>query len=262
MNLGSVGISESFGLFRVNGSKPGNGFQMSLDGSVFAQFDLDISSYDLLNADYMIGIPMTFRAGAFSTRLRLYHQSSHLGDELLLREDNPDFERENISFESAEAIISLDGGAFRVYGGGEYLLRRDPPDLERSVLHGGIELRPAKRLISFGNVAGMRFVAGADVKAFGAAGLGAGDQRSHRLRVRSAARYGSARPTLGPAVRDVRRSVTVRAVLPSGRAPDRRGHSLHAVTLADRPYDVIVAGLGRDGKRVRCTRSREHGVAC
>jgi len=164
MDLGSVGISEAFGLFRVNGSKPGDGFQMSLNGSVFAQFDLDVSSYDLLNADYTIGIPMTFRVGAFSTRLRLYHQSSHLGDELLLREDNPDFQRENISFESAEAIVSLDRGAFRVYGGGEYLLRRDPPDLERSVLHGGIELRPAQRLVSFGNVAGMRFVAGADVK--------------------------------------------------------------------------------------------------
>src|SRR6187200_2853617 len=52
MDLGSVGISEAFGLFRVNGSKPGDGFQMSLNGSVFAQFDLDVSSYDLLNADY------------------------------------------------------------------------------------------------------------------------------------------------------------------------------------------------------------------
>lgn len=164
MNIGSVGITDSFGLLRFGGSKPGDGFQISISGSVFAQFDLDISSYDLLNADYVIGLPITFRSGAFSTRLRLYHQSSHLGDELLLREDNPDFERENISFESAEVIISLDGGPFRVYGGGEYLLRRDPPDLERSVVHGGIELRPAKRLASFGTVAGMRFVFGGDVK--------------------------------------------------------------------------------------------------
>jgi len=83
----------------------------------------------------------------------------------LLRENNPDFQRENLSFESAEAIISLDGGPFRVYGGGEYLLRRDTPDLERSVLHGGIELRPAQRLASFGTVAGVRFVAATDIKA-------------------------------------------------------------------------------------------------
>jgi hypothetical protein len=164
-DVGSVGISDAFGLLRVGGAKAGNGFQISIAGSVFAQFDLDVSSYDLMNADYTIGLPITFRYNAFSGRLRLFHQSSHLGDELLLREDNPDFRRENISFESAEALISLDGGPLRVYGGGEFLLRRDPEDLERSLLHGGIELRPAKRLVRFGSIAGVRFVAGGDVKA-------------------------------------------------------------------------------------------------
>jgi hypothetical protein len=165
MDVGSVGISDAFGLVRVGGSKPGNGFQMSINGSVFAQFDLGVPSYDLINADYIIGIPITIRGGPFSTRLRLYHQSSHLGDEFLLRENNPTFARENISFESAEMLLSLDGGPVRVYGGGEYLLRRDPKDLERYVAHGGLELRPARRLVRFGSVAGVRFVAGGDVKA-------------------------------------------------------------------------------------------------
>ena len=165
MNIASVGISDAFGLLRVGGSKPGNGFQISLQGSVFAQFDLDVNSYDLINADYIIGLPITMRSGAFSARVRLYHQSSHLGDEFLLREDNPKFERENISFEAAEMILSLDGGPFRIYGGGEYLLRRDPGDLERYVAHGGIELRPSRRLVRFGSVAGVRFIAGGDFKA-------------------------------------------------------------------------------------------------
>jgi hypothetical protein len=164
-DVGSVGISDAFALVRIGGSKAGNGFQISIAGSVFAQFDLDVSSYDLINADYIIGLPITFRSGAFSTRFRLYHQSSHLGDEFLLREDNPTFVRENISFESAELILSADGGPVRVYGGGEYLLRRDPEDLERSLLHGGLELRPSRRLARFGTVAGVRFVAAADVKA-------------------------------------------------------------------------------------------------
>lgn len=163
-DLGSVGISDMFGLVRVGGSKAGNGFQISLAGSVFAQFDLNSTSYDLLNADYIIGIPITIRAGAFSMRVRPYHQSSHLGDELLLREHDPSFVRENISFESLEGIISLDGGPLRVYGGGELLLRRDPKDLERSLLHGGLELRPSRRLARFGSIAGVRFVAGVDVK--------------------------------------------------------------------------------------------------
>ena len=165
MNVGSVGISDAFGLLRFGGSKPGDGFQVSLQGSVFAQFDLDVSSYDLINADYIIGLPITMRSGAFSMRLRLYHQSSHLGDEFLLREDNPKFERENISFEAAEMIVSLDGGPVRLYGGGEYLLRAEPSDLERYVAHGGLELRPSRRLVRFGNVAGVRFVAAGDFKA-------------------------------------------------------------------------------------------------
>jgi len=165
MDVGSVGISDAFGLLRVGGSKPGNGFQISIQGSVFAQFDLNTSTYDLVNADYLVGIPITMRSSAFSMRIRLYHQSSHLGDEFLLRENNPKFERENISFEAADMIVSLDGGPFRLYGGGEYLLRRDPEDLERYVAHGGVELRPARRLLRFGTVAGVRFVAGADLKA-------------------------------------------------------------------------------------------------
>jgi len=163
--VGSVGISDIFGLLRVGGSRPGDGFQISIAGSVFAQFDLDVSSYDLINADYIIGLPITIRRGVFSTRLRLFHQSSHLGDEFLLREDNPDFVRENISYEAAEMLLSLDGGPVRVYGGGEYLLRREPADLERYVAHGGIELRPARRLMRFGSLAGVRFVAAGDLKA-------------------------------------------------------------------------------------------------
>ncbi len=165
LDIGSVGISDAFGLLRLGGSKPGNGFQISITGSVFAQFDLDISSYDLINADYMIGLPITMRSGAFSMRLRLFHQSSHLGDEFLLRENNPTFERENISYEAADMIVSLDGGPLRLYGGGEYLLRREPSDLERYVAQGGIELRPARRLARFGSVAGVRFVAAGDLKA-------------------------------------------------------------------------------------------------
>jgi hypothetical protein len=165
LDVGSVGISDAIGLLRVGGTQNGNGFQISLAGSVFAQFNLDVSSYDLINADYVIGLPITMRVGGFSARLRLYHQSSHIGDEFLLDEDNPDFERENFSYESADGLISLDRGPFRIYGGGEYLLRRDPSDLDRSLLHGGVELRPGRRLVRFGSLAGVRFVAGGDVKA-------------------------------------------------------------------------------------------------
>ncbi|MCC6771985.1 MAG: DUF1207 domain-containing protein [Gemmatimonadaceae bacterium] len=164
-DVGAVGISDALGLGRWNGARPNDGVQFALSAGVFAQFDLGSSSYDLLNADYVVGLPITFRHGAVSGRARIYHQSSHLGDEFLLRPDDPSPSRENLSFEAVELLLSLDMGALRVYGGGESLINRSPADLERHVLHAGGELRPATVLFSLGSIASIRPIAAIDVKA-------------------------------------------------------------------------------------------------
>ena len=164
LDIASVGIGDAFGLGRWNGSRRGDGVQFSLTAAVFAQFDLGTESFDLLNADYVVGLPVTMRRGWFSTRLRVYHQSSHLGDEYLLREPPDRQDRENITFESLEWILSADGGPLRVYGGGEMLFRREPEDLGRFLAHGGFELRPQARIIPLGSLGGFRFVAAGDVK--------------------------------------------------------------------------------------------------
>lgn len=164
LDIASVGIGDAFGLGRWNGGRSGDGVQLSLTAGVFAQFDLSTSSYDLLNADYVVGLPLTIRRGWFSTRLRVYHQSSHLGDEYLLREPPARQDRENLSFEALEWLLSADGGPFRLYGGGEMLFHREPEDLGRYVAHGGMELRPEARIIPLGSLGGFRFVGGVDVK--------------------------------------------------------------------------------------------------
>lgn len=163
-DVGAVGIGDRIGLGRWNGARPNDGVQLSLEAGVFAQFDLSASSFDLLNADYVIGLPLTFRRGAFSGRARIYHQSSHLGDEFLLRPDDPEQERENLSFEASELILSVDWGALRLYGGGEYLVNRSPASLAKVVGHGGVELRPNVALFNVGPLATVRPVAMADVK--------------------------------------------------------------------------------------------------
>ena len=160
-DLLSVGIGDQFGIGRWNGYHAGDGFQIGLEGAVFAQFDLNTQSYDLINADYTVGFPMTYRFGAFSGRARVYHQSSHLGDEFVLRSRIP---RENFSFEAAEVILSFDLGPARVYAGGEYLIHELPQDLEDWVLHGGLELRQRNGALRLGNVASARFIAAGDVK--------------------------------------------------------------------------------------------------
>lgn len=154
-DLGSVGLAESFPLGRWGGRQAGDGIQVGLSGAIFAQFDLGSASFDLINADYLVGLPVTARFGSFSLRLRPYHQSSHLGDEFLLRE--VDVQRENLSFESLELILSQETAALRLYGGGEYLFRREPDALEPMVAHAGAELR-------LGPLRSARFLATLDAK--------------------------------------------------------------------------------------------------
>lgn len=159
-DLLSVGVGDRFGISRWGGYRPGDGFQISLEGAVFAQFDLNAESYDLLNADYVLGLPFTYRRGMFSGRARLYHQSSHLGDELLLRSG---VVREDLSFESAEVLLSVDGGWVRAYGGGEIALHSNPEGSEKSLVHGGVELRQPSSF-RLGSVASARLVAAGDAK--------------------------------------------------------------------------------------------------
>jgi hypothetical protein len=155
--MASVGFGETFGMYRFFGSREGDGLQLSLEGALFAQFNLDSASSDLINADYTIGIPVTYRYGDNSLRLRLYHQSSHLGDELLLSANHPD--RVNLSYESTELIYSREWREWRVYGGGEYLVHKEPSDLKPAIGHWGIEYRGSNPLVWNG-----RPIAGVDMK--------------------------------------------------------------------------------------------------
>jgi hypothetical protein len=156
IDVGSVGIGDGFALVRLGGPAVGDGIQLGLEAAVFAQFDLDSPSDDLLNNDYLVALPLTFRYSGFSARARLYHQSSHLGDELLLRAEN-EIQRENLAFESAELILSQEVGPLRLYAGGEYLFNRRPDTLDAMLAHAGAEARA-------GPARGLRLVAAVDVK--------------------------------------------------------------------------------------------------
>jgi hypothetical protein len=153
--IGAIGIADGIGIVRWTGRRPGEGLQLGFEAGVFAQFDLGAPSADLLNADYAVGIPVTVRSGSYSARLRVFHQSSHLGDELLGRRE---IENEGLSYEGLEGLVSLEVGAVRLYGGGEYTFGRNPRSLDPFVAHAGAEVR-------VGPVRGARLVAALDVKA-------------------------------------------------------------------------------------------------
>jgi Protein of unknown function (DUF1207) len=138
VDVGTIGAGMSFGLAGMRQQRKCNGVQLGLFGAIFSQFNLDSSSSDLINSDFLGGVPLTFRWGPISGRGRFYHQSSHLGDEFLL--DNPDVDRVSLSYEAIDGVLSLDAGPLRLYGGGGYLIRTDP-DLDPGIAQWGAELR-------------------------------------------------------------------------------------------------------------------------
>jgi hypothetical protein len=115
-------------------------WSVALQAGVFAVFDLDAQSMDLVNADYFVAPALSARYGQLSALARVFHQSSHLGDEFLLANR---INRLNLSYEGVDLKLSYDlyGDVLRVYGGGGYLFDRDPTELKPGSLQWGIEFR-------------------------------------------------------------------------------------------------------------------------
>ena len=156
MTTSSVGLGETFGLYRFAARAPGDGVQISLAGGVFALFNLDESTRELVNADYNIAVPLTWRQGDSSARLQLYHQSSHLGDGYLQRVQPEVF---LLTYEALSFLYAHDWQGLRVYLGGEYRFDNQPGYFKPWMWQGGIEYYGTQRL--FG---GMRLVAAVDIK--------------------------------------------------------------------------------------------------
>lgn len=162
---GWVVYGETFGIRRYVGDRPCDGVQVNIQGGVFAQFNLSAPSYDLLNSDYVVGLPVTFRRGDVSARFRLYHQSSHLGDEFLL--GSPGVTRVNLSFEDAELLLSYEWRSLRVYGGAARLIHREPALENLRWQYGGEFRLPLSRLPRQARMPSFDyFVAGVDFKQF------------------------------------------------------------------------------------------------
>ena len=135
-DVGAVSFGETFTLWRDK-LGPATAWEFGVQAGVFAVFDLDAESKDLVNADYFAAIPVSFRHEGFSSMFRLFHQSSHLGDEFLLRTKT---ERVNLSVEGVDLKVSYEfGDPLRIYGGGGYLFDRDPSSLQPWSVQYGLE---------------------------------------------------------------------------------------------------------------------------
>ena len=164
-SVASIGAGLNFGVYRWPGERPGEGWQVGLFGTVFSQFNLDSPSDELINSDFRIGVPLSYKRGDWSARASVFHQSSHLGDELILSGSAP--QRINLSIEALDFVLAWERGGWRPYVGGFYLLGGEPEGLDKSGLHAGLDYASRKPLLW-----GARLVAGLDWKWFHETGAG------------------------------------------------------------------------------------------
>jgi hypothetical protein len=157
INAARAGIGYDFGLLRLQGRRPDDGWQLGVFGSIDSVFNLDLPGDALVNTDYRIGMPLSWRNGAFSARARVYHQSSHLGDELILGGNAP--HRINLSFQAADLLVAWQYGGWRAYGGASHVLTSSTDLYKGNGAQLGFDF-----VSSSGVLFGQRLTGGIDVK--------------------------------------------------------------------------------------------------
>ena len=118
VDAGSIAAGGVVGIWRRETGRC-RGVQVSLIGGVFADFNLDAYSRDLLNSDFVVGAQIAFRNGWLAARVRAYHQSSHLGGDFVVH--HPTVGDSNYGYQTVDGLLSIERDWWRVYGGAGYV---------------------------------------------------------------------------------------------------------------------------------------------
>ena len=176
----AVSFGETLPIYRQQLS-PDFAWEIGFHAAVFGLFDLEGESFDLINTDFWVApIAIGIRLGNITSLFRFYHQSSHLGDEFILRDPNisefalrdPAKDRVNLSYWAFNLLLSYDiDENFRVYVGGEHMIdkggfffEKDPSDLEEVSVQYGIEYRGLPLSILKWDKLEGRIITGMDIK--------------------------------------------------------------------------------------------------
>lgn len=142
--VGSANFGASFPFYGWQGL--GGQWQLGLQAGVFSIFDLEAPSLDLVNSDFLVGLPLSARYGWISTQIAIFHQSSHLGDEFLLRNR---IDRVNLSYEAIDILLSADVQEWlRIYGGGSRIVNSEPDGFGKYGIQAGFEITSSSSVLS------------------------------------------------------------------------------------------------------------------
>jgi hypothetical protein len=126
-----VSLGDDFGFYRWLDVWDHGDLQISIEAGIWSVFNMDPpkpnlagGTAELVNTDFYVGIPLSYALNKWSFKWRVYHISSHLGDEFLV--DHPGFERVNPSFEATDLFISYQVfDSWRLYGAPGVILHSD-----------------------------------------------------------------------------------------------------------------------------------------
>jgi hypothetical protein len=124
-HVGAISFGDDFPIYRWLDVFWWHGdLQLDIEAGIFAVFDLDHPSACMFNTDFFVALMPTYAVDRWSYRFRLWHLSSHVGDEFLLA--NPNFDRCNVSDEGVDFFASYQFcRPIRIYGGIGYIITRD-----------------------------------------------------------------------------------------------------------------------------------------
>lgn len=124
-HVGAVSFGDQFVFYRWRDIPWLHGdLEAGIEAGIFAVFDLDHPKACHVNTDFYVAVLTDYAFDNYSFRGRLWHQSSHLGDEFLL--SNPGFDRRNLSDEGVDFFASYQlGQPIRLYAGIGYIFDRD-----------------------------------------------------------------------------------------------------------------------------------------
>ena len=135
-HVGSANFGGMIALYRDTAPLSGQ-WEVGLQAGVFSIFDLAADSKDLINSDFFVAGVGSYRKDNFSAMARLFHQSSHLGDEFLLRNR---VNRINLSYEVLDLKLSYRiAQMFRLYVGGGWMFDQEPADLDPWMTQFGLD---------------------------------------------------------------------------------------------------------------------------
>jgi Protein of unknown function (DUF1207) len=168
-SVAAVSFGDIFPIFRWKGVWCWCGdMQLDIEGAAWAVFNFDdVPDHDnhetceLVNADYYLGIPVTYAFDAWSFRARIYHISSHLGDEFMVNDHYFVCNRKNPSFEAIDFYTAYQfGSGIRFYFGPGVIIHSDDSfPMKTFYIDYGAEFRFLGTKLNYHRLYGTPFIA-------------------------------------------------------------------------------------------------------